>query len=375
MASVYKTGKTWTVAWMSSTGRRQYARGLPSKHIANMIAESREFNAHSAKHGVISRVAEKSAAENDRPINKHIEDFASTLKGKGNTAQHNRESVSLVKRIMVAAGISLLSQLDRFPIVRECNALMDAGRSRRTRNKALGACKTFISWLRKHDRIQVNVLEGEDQLDEAQDRRRIRRALTEAQTLTLIETTATQPTRGGMTGLDRMMRYALGIGTGFRQSTLFKLRPGDFHLDDEGGPFIHVIATNVKNRKEFDQPIRADLADLFRPWLASKPPKRVVFTKLKGAKPIIAYRHDLKAAGIEYHHDGTVEFCDQHAQRNTFITSVIRVAGLKVAQDLAHHSTPDLTSKYGRMEMTDYRKALDGMPPMKAPRKAEKKIS
>jgi len=362
---VYREGNTWTVAWFDSTHKRHYARGLPDKQLATLIGESQNFNRSAAKHGVIDRAKERQAREDERTLANHLTDFERSLKSTGRTGQYIKETRELVERVFAAAGIRKLSQLERFKIVRECDALMDKGSSRRTRNKALAACKAFIGWLRKNDRVPVNVLDREPMLDVEQDRRHVRKAATEEQVIALIETTATQPERGGMSGIDRMMRYALGFGTGFRQGTLFKLRPGDFHLDAEGGPFIHVTASNTKNRKAHDQPISRELADMLRPWLENKPASRPVFPAQRWANPMNAYRQDLKAAGIEYNADGSNEFCDLHAQRNAFITAVIRTAGLKVAQDLAHHSTPTLTSKYGRLGMSDYRQAVDALPKVK----------
>lgn len=360
MASVYREGKTWTAAWFDSNHKRHYARGLPSKTLANMIAASQDHNREAAKHGVIDRKAEQRAREDDRALGKHLDEFCASKKATC-TFQHLRETRELVERIFRAAGVERLSLLDKRKLVAACDALIDKGRSRRTRNKAMAACKTFLTWLRKHDRIPENVLDGEPLLDAQTDRRRVRKAMTEAEMVRLIQTTADQRERGGMTGIDRMVRYALGLGTGFRQRTLFALKPEDFHLSG-GHRFIHVIAGNWKSKKEFDQPIGADLADMLRDWLKDKPAGRPVFTKLRWANPMNAYRQDLKAAGIEYHAAGTNEFCDQHAQRNAYITSVIRVAGLKVAQDLAQHSTPTLTSKYARMEMSDYAAAVDALP-------------
>ncbi len=370
MASIYKEGKTFTVAWFDSTGKRRYARGLPSRKLANAIAESKEFNKHAAKHGVLTPKAERAATEDERTLAKHLDEYVKALRGKQKTEKYIRETRANIERSFRTAGIRKLSHLDRLALVTACDSLIDEGLSRRSRNKAIQASRGFMNWLRRHDRIPENVLDREPALNVSEDRRRVRRALTTEQIIKLIEVTASQPDRGGMTGFDRMMRYALGIGTGFRQSTLFSLRPGDFHLEGKQ-PFIHVIATNTKNRKEHDQPIREDLAELLKPWLKDKPKSKAVFTKLAHAQPMIAYRHDLNAAGIDYHADGTVEFCDLHAQRNTFITAVIRAAGLKVAQDLAHHSTPDLTSKYGRMEYSDYAKGLAALPSLTPDKKSE----
>jgi integrase len=214
-------------------------------------------------------------------------------------------------------------------------------------------------------RIPLNVLARMKGLDPEQDRRRVRHPLDADQFTALFNATLSGKRRGGMTGEDRAMRYLLGTATGFRQGTLFTLTPESFHLGDG---FVEAEAKNVKNRKTIAVPLDAELVAVLRPWLAGKAARRPVFTKSKGAQPMDAYRADLKAAGIVYHEAGTNLYRDQHSQRNAFITEVIRRGGLKVAQDLAGHSTPALTSRYGRLGMSDYAGAVKGL--VKLPGKA-----
>jgi len=378
MASVYKERGKFTVTWFDSLGKRHYARGLASRKLAEMIGERAEFQRQAGKHGLVDPKAEKYAREADRPLAEHVRDFRAALKARKNTPQYVAETIGLVGRVFDAAGVTRIDAIDRHRVHTTTEKLpphrrvKDDRLSHRSQTKALTACKTFCAWLVDAGRLPYSPLAKLKGWDPEQDRRRRRTILTEAQAVALIDTTAGQPTRGGMTGIDRMVRYALGIGTGFRQRTLWSLTPESFHLEGDP-PFIRAEASASKNRKPADQPIPEDLADLLRPWLAGKPRGERVFAKLPHADPVRAYRQDLAAAGIEYHDPDTVFYCDQHAHRGTYITAVIRHAGLKVAQDLAHHSTPALTSKYGQMGMDDYRKALGGLPRFGKGRGKEKK--
>lgn len=375
MASVYLERGAWTVSWYDHEGKRKYARGIHTKALANQIGESAEFSKVAATHGLIDPKAAKFKQHADRGLEPQFKDFKAHLAAKKNTAQYITETLVLVRRIFTAAGIMRIDQIEKHPVIVACDALTTVeGLSYRTRNKALAACKVFCGWLFDSERIPSNVLARIPALDVQLDRKRVRHPMTVEQVVKLIEVTPGNKTRGGMTGMDRMMRYAVGIGTGLRQGTLFALTPDSFHLDDEGElPFIRVIPTTTKNRKAVDQLIREDLAELLRPWLATKPAGTPVFPRTSGAKPMNAYRADLKAAGIAYQIDDTNLYCDQHAQRNAYITAIIRVAGLKVAQDMAGHSTPDLTSKYGRLDKSDYAKGLAGLPAMKKPGELKKK--
>jgi site-specific recombinase XerD len=373
MASTYRVGKTWTVAWVDARGKRQYARGLPSKILANQIAESKEFTKHAARHGIIDPKVEKYAREADKSLETHLRDYERWLKAQGRTGQYVRETVSAVRRVFVSAGIDRIDRIERAKVDTAVASLPplrmvdDRRLSHRSRNRHAAACRSFASWLAfKADRIPVNPLARLGMLDPELDRRRVRNPLNADQFVALFNAAAGGKRRGGMTGEDRAIRYLLGTATGFRQRTLFSLIPENFH---EADSFIEGLGANVKNRRTIAVPVDAVLWTVLRPWLAGKAPKRPVFTKLKWADPMTAYRADLKAAGLTYHEAGTNLYADQHSQRNAFITEVIRRGGLKVAQDLAGHSTPNLTSRYGRLGMSDYAGAVKGL--VKLPERAK----
>ncbi len=75
-------------------------------------------------------------------------------------------------------------------------------------------------------------------------------------------------------------------------------------------------------------------------------------------------RADLESAGIDYQ-DASGRVLDFHALRHTFITMVVNSgASVKVAQELARHSTPTLTiGRYAHAEMSDRQAALAAGPP------------
>lgn len=127
---------------------------------------------------------------------------------------------------------------------------------------------------------------------------------------------------------------------------------------------------------------RPDLAEQLRPWLADKPLGGRVFNLPDKTANMI--RKDLAAARaawieaastkverelrqksdlLEYDdHAGRV--ADSHALRHTFISRVVESgASVKVAQELARHSTAKLTiDRYAHTRMHDLSKALDNLP-------------
>lgn len=366
MASVYRVGNAWTCAWYDSHGTRRYARGLPTKALAEQVGQKREFQRQAAKHGLIDPVQERYSRHADTAIDAHLADFARALRAKKDTEQYIAETGGLIRRVFTGVGITRIDEIDRFKVqtgvasLAPMRAVMGGTLSVRTQNKALASCKAFAGWLFDVGRLPNNVLARMHAADVELDRRRIRNPLDAAQFVALFNATMPAKVRGGMTGEDRAMRYLLGTATGFRQGTLFSLAPESFHLDSIPA-YVEAEAKNVKSRKKIQVPIDRDLAAVIRPWLQVKKVRRPVFTKSKGADPMVAYRADLEAAGIEYHDDETVLYRDQHSQRNAFITEVIRRGDLKVAQDLAGHSTPVLTSKYARLGLRDHAKAVQGL--------------
>ena len=71
----------------------------------------------------------------------------------------------------------------------------------------------------------------------------------------------------------------MAAGTGFRANELRSLTPESFDLDADP-PTVTVQAAYSKRRRDDVQPIRPDLADALRPWLASKAPGQPVFGNL-----------------------------------------------------------------------------------------------
>lgn len=64
----------------------------------------------------------------------------------------------------------------------------------------------------------------------------------------------------------------------------------------------------------------------------------------------------------EFDHDGKV--CDCHSLRHTYISRLISSgASVKIAQELARHSTPNLTiGRYAHVRINDLTRALDNLP-------------
>jgi len=165
-----------------------------------------------------------------------------------------------------------------------------------------------------------------------------------------------------LSGEDRAMLYLVAAYTGLRESELFSLTPQSFDLDADP-PMVTVEAGSSKRRRRDTLPVRPDLADLIREWLADKPAEGKLWPGgwwRHGAKMV---RVDLAAAGIPFE-DGTGRVFDFHALRHQFISN-LAAAGVhpKIAQLLARHSTITLTlDRYTHVGLMDQTAALDQLP-------------
>jgi len=142
-------------------------------------------------------------------------------------------------------------------------------------------------------------------------------------------------------------------------------------------------AAYSKHRRRDVQPIRRDLADLLRPWLETKPQGRPVFESMpdKTAKMMRKDLAEAKPKWVEEvkspeaqkerqdsyflaYRDAAGRIADFHALRHTYVSRLVRSgANVKVAQELARHSTPMLTlGRYAHVEVLDQTKALAALP-------------
>ncbi|CAN0314755.1 unnamed protein product, partial [Ectocarpus fasciculatus] len=84
------------------------------------------------------------------------------------------------------------------------------------------------------------------------------------------------PVRGGLTGAERSMIFALAIQTGLRSNEIRSLRRSSLHLDSDK-LFVVVLAGSSKNRRTARQYVRPELADHLRQHAAMMSPGAGVF--------------------------------------------------------------------------------------------------
>ena len=229
-------------------------------------------------------------------------------------------------------------------------------------NGYLAAVKRFSRWLARDRRLPFDPLAHLSAMHTASDKRHERRTLPSPNLGRFLEVTAIGRSFRGVTGPDRVMIYTLGLYTGLRASELASLTPRSFDLDAEP-PTATVEAACSKHRRKDVQPLRRDVAEAVRAYIAGRPPNEPLWPGKWRKDAAFMIRRDLEAAGIPYEdQDGKV--LDFHGLRHSFLSSLAE-SGVhpKVAQILARHSSITMTmDRYTHLERIDVARGLDSLP-------------
>lgn len=352
MASVYKKsrdkkrpGASWYIAYTDEHGKRINVKGCPDKSATETMARKIESEADLRRRGIIDPRSDAYATHEARPLAGHLADWHAFLIGKGSTETHANLSRNRVARLIELARAKRISDLTPSHV----QAALKLAREKGVRDREDGkqgislrsvhhytrVIKGFSRWLWRDGRVREDGLAHLTSQNPDADRRHERRALTPDEQAGLIRAAEAGRVVLKTSGADRAALYRLALGTGFRANELRSLTPEAFHLDGET-PTVTVAAAYSKRRRDDVQPIRPDLAEALRPWLASKAPGKPVFGKLTKHTNLVI-KADLEAAGIAYR-DASDRVADFHSLRHSFITALaMSKAPVKVIQSLARH--------------------------------------
>jgi integrase len=214
---------------------------------------------------------------------------------------------------------------------------------------------------------------------------RTRRAMTEIELATLLETAQRRPLAEALmirrgprkgqqvakvadhvrerlerTGLERALIYKAFLLTGLRKNELATLTIGQLYLGDG---FLQLRVADEKNREGNRIPLRADLAADLKAWVADRASTELVFRVPKGLLRIL--NRDLAAAGIKKKGERG-RTLDVHALRHSFSTLLSR-GGVapRTAQAAMRHSSIDLTmNTYTDPKLLAVKADLDVLPPL-----------
>ena len=382
--SIIVAAAGYTIQYFDHTGqRRKKATRCPDRDAVERLANVLETVAMNRREGLIDPAQERLAQQTRLPLYEHLTDFERFLSDKGNTAKHVRMTYGHIRWIIDKCAAESLADLTGPAVLSAIGELRDSGISLRTCNSYLRSIKSFSRWLWRYKRRIDDPLCTLESFNEEIDPRHVRRELSPEEVGRLLASTESHTLpEHNLPGPDRAMVYRLALGTGFRAGELRSLTPASFDLDRDP-PTVTVTVAHSKRRRKDRQPIRQDLADLLRPWLADRPEGERLFAKLPGDTARML-RGDLATARQTWINEATTqteqeareksdflayrnaadEVADFHATRHTYISGIVAGgASVKTCQELARHSSPSLTiGRYSHARLHDLQGALESLP-------------
>ncbi len=370
MASIFKRitrkGKKaakYTIKYRDQNGRYRIKAGCADLESTRRLAAKLESDVTLRRNGVVP--------DSDQRQQLPLRPFQTHLEAQGDCESHVTLTISQLESIFTGCGFATLSDLrepdaadkvklyllnkkrtsKRRPLksapkrVRKAKELPpeECGPiSPRTANSYLAALKSFCKWCVRTGKMPDCPLLHIPRMKGTSDNVK-RRAATAAELAKIVKAAAGGGITYGLTGQQRAYLYLVAANTGFRASELRSLTRGSFNLKSKP-PYVQLAASKAKNRKETQQPLPADLAEVLAAWFCGMRAGETLWPATWHTKAAQMLRIDLKAAKVpETTKDGALDF---HALRVTFITSLAR-AGVhpKTAQQLARHSDINLTMK------------------------------
>ena len=430
-------GSTYTAQYRDGNGIvRRAPTGCKSLDTAKAVLSDLVSRAEKVKAGIVTQAEVNIAEYADTPVVEHAEAYVVHLARKRGRGAHRTTSAGHVENVerdlkaavaecgfkrlrdlnrdAVAAWVARLLELPDTPVAdADGNVLVSRRPAARTINAKLGTLTAWGNWLVDSGRLTVNPfarLGKSTGVDESDDIRRKRRALTESELRRLLAVARLRPLaeygratvkvvddkrpaksratwkRAELTadtvvaaaelgrarlrpdvaerlerlGRERALLYAVLVTTGLRRGELAALTVGDVLLDDER-PAIMLRGADSKNGEAARLPLRGDIAAELGAWIAHE--AEAVCRERVGVAGVVRpaddmplfdvpdklvriLHRDADAAGIPKR-DKRGRTVDVHALRGTFGTHLAR-AGVDVVtlKTLMRHKRIETTLKY-----------------------------
>ena len=438
---------TYIAKYRDGTGIvRKVSTGCRDESAARSILAKLERRAELVKGEVLTAAEDAVIDHQATSLADHIAAYLDHQRAAGVTTKQIMEVGARLRRVVSDCSFGRLADLSATALEKWLVTQASAGMGPRTRNMYRGAWVAFANWCIAAGRLLADPFAKVPKAAEDTDVRRQRRALTEDELVRLLDVARQRPLSNAMTvykgprkgeayaalrpevqrrlerlGRERELIYKTLVLTGLRKGELASITVGQVVLDADT-PHLILNAADEKNREGSTIPLRADLADDLRQWLADKatalqeaasrapsvqfdqedqnrqkrnqsdsrrregqscqalttlptlPADTPLFTVPAGLVRILD--RDLVAAGIARRvksADGRVRIdkrdergrtVNVHAMRHTFGT-LLSAAGVapRTAQAAMRHSTIDLTMNvYTDPKLLDVAGAMDALP-------------
>jgi integrase len=370
MASLYRIRNGWKIAYVVGN-RRRYTPLIRSEKLARRKLADLEQVEEAVRLGLADPKAEGYARHAAAALTDHVKAWGKSMTARKLTAKHCRAYPALVLDVCKRADFTRIADLTAERVQEQVEQWGRFGkrvddRSLATLNVAIAAFKAFSHWMDRTGRTAEDRLRHLVKYNARTDPKRQRREYTPEEAAALVraaelDPAPTEPYRPG--GRDRAMLYRVALGTGLRLNELKSLTARSLHLMGTH-PYVALAAKDEKNRKGARQPIPQDLARRLRDWIKGRDPDAPLWQYGTGHQgtPNRQLARDQKSAGIVTP-DADGRVLDFHSLRHTYITWGLRAGiSLRVMQELARHSDPKLTVRYGHVGVVDVDGALGKLP-------------
>jgi integrase len=366
-----RRAKTWWLVAHVGGERLHVTTGSRDRRAAELIAADIVRKAELKRAGIVDPFEGHTA----RGLDQHLADFLTTLRARNVVQKYAEEREGCIQAFLAHSGARRLKDLTLVAASAWIEEVKARGLSARSVNSRVRALKQWGRWLQTTRRVQFDPFDGLRQLNEASDRRHVRRALTPAEAQRLLDAARTRPLReaeasrihAGVTdserarltrlGEARALVWLLAVSTGLRMGEIRRLR----YCDVEHGR-VSIPAASAKSRRDQSVPLPQRVAEA----IARYRPKDATPTDTlvpPGAFPnTTTFHRDRAAAGIE-RRDAEDRVVDAHALRTTYISWLSATgASPRVTQALARHASGTTTERYLDLRLLDFDAAVERLP-------------
>jgi len=357
MASIFKRGGKknrlgkYVASFFDENGKRvNRSTGTADYDAACQIAARWDTDVALRRHGVIDAAQARVADHNRQHIKEHIAEYLAHCEHVGQDKAHIGIKKSQLAKLVDGIKATRLSDLEPNRVERYLAGLVKAGKSHRTHNQNRATAVAFMQWCFEQGRVTSNMLKIVPSLNEAKDRRRVRRALTEDELCRLLAVSD-----------ERCRYYLFAYYTGLRVKAVKAAVWGDVDFD---AALIRVKVGNAKGKNDdIYQPLHPRIEEELKEMKGNLPiacPTDLIFPSVPSIK---MFHGDCRRAGID-RYDADGRQLDRHALRTTLGTH-LAIAGVlpQLAMKVMGHADVQTTMKhYTALRLADTAKAMNALP-------------
>ena len=172
---------------------REVATGCRTKDGALSVLRELTGRAEKVKSQILAPAEDRIADHQGMPLETHFDVYLIHLRAKDNSDVHIADTNRLASRLFRECRFQSLRDISRDAMEQWFVERKNKGMAARTRNSYLQAIRGFCNWCTATDRMAMNPLAKVKKADGNVDRRRQRRAMTEAELPCLLYATNCRP--------------------------------------------------------------------------------------------------------------------------------------------------------------------------------------